>query len=362
LVTFRAKRLTRVLNVEATLLTLSLLLLSSTPYFFVYLAVLLLKPRYRAPRLWPDEARHGDYLRLSVILLALIPLFSLNNYALSPWPSFAGIVIIPLFAITTTYLVLHRTGTPRRFAIGTAVWISVTAMLVVHMLLAEIHPERFSGYVETLVRVILVLTTLGVAVMTVLMLGGWKRSGRVRDALRILQRRYGYATLYRFCGVLLIIIGVVLPVVGFFTISRHVEVELLVKYSQLRAAAGLERRIDHLVTMNALPPDAAEPTKQESYSDIFRNHLTSSSAARGISLRRRKALQDQHRSTSRIRVRMGTMRRTGRFRDGRRDGCHRCTKTPSPSVRFSQERRLTTSGTGAGRIRSETGNRTMNGR
>jgi hypothetical protein len=273
LVTFRAKRLTRVLNVEATLLTLSLLLLSATPYFFVYMAVLLLKPRYRAPRLWPDEARHGDYLRLSVILLALILLFSLNNYALSPWASFRGIIIIPLFAITTTYLVLHRTGTPRRFAIGTAVWISVTAMLVVHMLLAEIHPERFSGYVEALVRVILVLTTLGVAVMTVLMLGGWKRSGRVRDALRRLQRRYGYATLYRFCGVLLIIIGVVLPVVGFFAISRHVEVELLVKYSQLRAAAGLEQRIDHLVTMNALPPDAAEPTKRESYSDVFRNHL-----------------------------------------------------------------------------------------
>jgi hypothetical protein len=157
LVTFRAKRLTRVLNVEATLLTLSLLLLSATPYVIVYLAVLLLRPRYRAPRLWPDQARHGDYLRLSLLLITLLLLFCLNNYALAPWASFAGILIIPLLSIVTTYLVLHRTGTPRRFATGTAVWIVVMAMLLVHMLLAEIHPERFSSDAAGFVRAILIV-------------------------------------------------------------------------------------------------------------------------------------------------------------------------------------------------------------
>jgi len=274
LVTFRAKRLTRVLNVEATLLTLSLLLISAAPYLLVYLAVLLLRPRYRAPRLWPDQARHGDYIRLSFLLLALLLLFCLNNYALAPWASFWGIVIIPLLSIVTTYLVLHRTGTPRRFAIGTAVWIIVTAMLVAHMLLAEIHPERFSALVAAFVRLILILATLSIALLTVVLLGGWKHGGsRVRAALRSLQLRYGYSTLYRFCGVLLIVIGVVLPVSGFFTISRHVEVELMVKYSQLRAAAGLEQRIDHLVTMNALPPDVPPATRAQSYSDVFNNRL-----------------------------------------------------------------------------------------
>jgi len=270
LVTFRAKRLTRVLNVEATLLTLSLLLLSATPYFLVYLAVLLLKPRYRAPRLWPDPTRQGDYLRLCVILAAMVLLFWLNNYALAPWASFSGIVIIPLLAMVTTYLVLHRTGAPRRFAIGTAVWIIVSATLVAHMLAAEVHTERFSAPLAPLVKGILVLATLGVAALTFVLLGGgWERSGRLRHALRRVQRRYGYATLYRLCGVLLIIIGVVIPVVGSFTISRHVEVELLVKYTQLRAAASLEQRIDHLVTMNALPPDVPPATKQQAFSDLF---------------------------------------------------------------------------------------------
>jgi hypothetical protein len=273
LVTFRAKRLTRVLNVEATLLTLSLLLLSSTPYFFVYMAVLLLRPRYRAPRLWPDQTRHGDYLRLSFILLALLLLFCLNNYVFAPWASFAGIVIIPLLSIVTTYLVLHRTGAPRRFAIGAAVWIIVTSMLVVHMLLAEIHPERFSGHAPAIVRTIVLLATLGVALFTYVLIGRWKYGGRVRDAMRSVQARYGYSTLYRACGVLLIIIGVVLPVIGFFTISRHVEEELMVKYTQLRAAASLEQRIDHLVTMCALPPDVPMSTRRQVYSDIFSNRL-----------------------------------------------------------------------------------------
>ena len=273
LVTFRAKRLTRVLNVEATLLTLSLLLLSATPYFLVYMAVLLLRPRYRAPRLWPDQTRHSDYLRLSVMLLALLGLFCLNNYAFAPWASFAGIVIIPLLSLVTTYLVLHRTGAPRRFATGAAVWIIVTSMLVVHMFLAEIHPERFSGHAPAIVRTILLLATLVVALLTYVLLGRWKRGGRVRDALRRVQARYGYSTLYRACGVLLIIIGVVLPVTGFFTISRHVEEELMVKYTQLRAAAGLEERIDHLVTMCALPPDVPLSTRRQVYTDIFTNRL-----------------------------------------------------------------------------------------
>jgi hypothetical protein len=272
LVTFRARRLTRVLNVEATLLTLSLLLLSSAPYLIVYLVVLVLKPRYRAPRLWPDEARHGDYLRLSVILVALLLLFCLNNYALAPWASFGGILIIPLLSIVTTYLVLHRTGAPRRFALGTAVWLIVTAMLVTHMVVSEIHPQRFFTDVAPLAKAVLVLATLLVAVLTLLLIGGFKNSGRVRNALQRLQARYGYATLYRLCGMLLMIVGVVLPVIGFFTISRHVEVELLVKYSQLRAASSLEHRIDHIITLSVLPPDVPRDRKKQVYSDISRSH------------------------------------------------------------------------------------------
>jgi hypothetical protein len=273
LVTFRAKRLTRVLNVEATLLTLVMLLLNATPYFVLYIVVLLLKPGYRAPRLWPDEARHGDYLRLSIILTVLLVLFCLNNYMLAPWSSFYGILIIPLLAIVTTYLVLHRTGALRRYRIATAVWIIVTAMLICHLLLAEIHSELFFSDYAAYAKSFLVAATLSVAVLTFLLIAGWKGAGRVADTLKALRSRFGYSTLYRFCGMLLLAIGVALPVVGFFSISRNVESELMVKFGQLRAAADLERRIDSVVTLNALPVNAPPEITHRVYSDILSNRL-----------------------------------------------------------------------------------------
>jgi hypothetical protein len=273
LVTFRAKRLTRVLNVEATLLTLMMLLFNSAPYLLVYMIVLILKPRYRAPRLWPDETRHGDYLRLVLILIVLMLLSCLNNYALAPWSSFYGIVLIPLLSIVTTYVMLHRTGAPRRLAIGLAAWIIVTVLLIVQMSFAGIHPERAFAAYPGFSRAFLVLATVSVAALTLMLIGGWKHGGRVSHLLRRLQSRYGYSTLYRVCGVLLMLIGAALPVVGFFRISRSVELELMVKYGQLRAAAGLEQRIDQIVTLSALPPLAKPEVTRHLFDDILTNRL-----------------------------------------------------------------------------------------
>jgi len=273
LVTFRAKRLTRVLNVEATLLTLMMLLFNSAPYLLVYIIVLILKPRYRAPRLWPDETRHGDYLRLVLILIALMSLSCLNNYALAPWSSFYGIVLIPLLSIVTTYVMLHRTGAPRRLAIGMAVWIIVTVLLIAQMSFARIHPERAFAAHPVLSRAFLVLATVIVAALTLMLIGGWKHGGRVSNLLRRLQARYGYSMLYRVCGVLLMLIGAALPVVGFFRISRSVELELMVKYGQLRAAAGLEQRIDQIVTLSVLPPHAKPDVTRHLFDDLFTNRL-----------------------------------------------------------------------------------------
>jgi len=273
LVTFRAKRLTRVLNVEATLLTLVMLLFSSAPYVLFYVLVLLLWPAYRAPRLWPDERRHGDYLRLSIILIAIVVLFSLNNYALAPWSAFYGIPLIGLLSIVTVYLVLHRTGAPRRLAIAKAAWIVVTAAVIAHLILAEINTELFFSDYAELVRLLLVVLALAVGMLTFLLVDGWKRGPRTAEALRSLRARFGYTTLYRFCGVLLLIIGVALPVTGFFTISRHVESALMVKYGQLRAAADLEHRIDHLVTLNALPANAPPENTRYVYADILSNRM-----------------------------------------------------------------------------------------
>jgi hypothetical protein len=275
LVTFRAKRLTRVLNVEAALLTLVMLLISSAPYVVVYTLVLLVAPRYRAPRLWPDERRHGDYLRLNIILFGVLGLFCLNNYVLEPWSSFRGILIIPALAYATTYLVLHRTGAPRRFAIGTAFWLVAMSILITNMVLADIHSDHFFSDYAAFAKAFLVIATLAVGALTYVLIWGWKSSLRLGNALRLFGSRYGYSTLYRFCGVLMLTIGVAMPVIGFFNISRHVESELMVKYGQLRLAADLEHRIDHLATLNAMPRSAPPEGWRRFYADILAYSLRS---------------------------------------------------------------------------------------
>jgi hypothetical protein len=253
LVTFRAKRVTRVLNIEGVLLTLMLLLLSGTPYIAGYAAVLIVAPSYRAPRLWPDPGRWDDYLRLCILLVACMALFRLNNYLLSPWSSFYGVLLIPAIAILTTYLALHRTGAARKLAVGRALWVAANAVLIVFFVTGDIE-ERAIG--NALGRSLLVAAAVATAALTVLLLSGWNGGARTAKLVEQLRGRVGYATLYRTCGVLLLIVGVAMVVAGFFRISRHVETELLVKYGQLRAAADLEHRIAHLYAMSGMGDDS----------------------------------------------------------------------------------------------------------
>ncbi|HEX2122747.1 MAG TPA: hypothetical protein VHL59_14010, partial [Thermoanaerobaculia bacterium] len=150
LIVYRAKRLTRVLNVEAALLTLVLLLIGALPYIVLYILVLIIAPEYRAPSVWPDESRRGDYLRLCVIYLALLVLFGLAVYLLKPWSSFYAVVMIPAIAVLSTYLVLHRVARRRSFAVAAALWIVASAVLFCVLLGNDVDSGRFfSAYPMT---------------------------------------------------------------------------------------------------------------------------------------------------------------------------------------------------------------------
>jgi hypothetical protein len=258
LVTFRAKRLTRVLNVEGVLLTLLLLLLGATPYLLVYVAVLALAPRYRAPRLWPDSSRWGDYLRLCIILLALASFFYLNNWALQPWSAFYGALLLPIIGIVDVYLVLHRRNAPKRFAVAGAVWTATFALLIDFLLIGKTEQRFCDG--KPIGNVLLVVAALALAAMTWFLLV-WQGNAqnptaldRLRDRISLkLRPLVRYSTFYRLIGVLLLATGVAQPTVAFFRISRHVERELLIKYAQLRAVTELENRIDHLARTSIAP-------------------------------------------------------------------------------------------------------------
>ena len=256
LITFRAKRLTRVLNVEAALLTIVLLLLGSAPYLLLYILTLVIAPRYRAPSVWPDESRRGDYVRLCIIFLALLLLFGLTTYLLTPWSSFYAVMLIPAVAVLSTYLVLHRVGTPRRFATAAALWIVANAVLFAVLLLYDVAPRPyFSGH-PAAAKALLFAVAAAVATLTAFVISG--SSGR-RLARTILARMpIRYTTLYRLCGILLLVLCAALPVAAFFNISRHVQSELMIKHGQLRTAADLEHRIDRIEKLSVLPDNTPE--------------------------------------------------------------------------------------------------------
>ncbi len=268
LVTFRAKRLTRVLNVEGVLLTLMLLLLGATPYLLLYILVLALAPHYRAPKLWPVPERWGDYLRLCVILVTLALFFYLNNYALQPWSAFYGALILPIIGIVESYLVVHRRHMKtRRFAIAAALWITAFAVLICFLIIGSTERRFFGG--RPIGNAVLVAAALALAAITwfLLVWNARKRpekktpnaADRLRDAVALyLRPRVRYTTFYRLVGVLLLATGVAQPTIAFFRISRHVEAELLIKYAQLRAVASLEQRIHHLAKTSISERPTAE--------------------------------------------------------------------------------------------------------
>jgi hypothetical protein len=270
LIAFRPKRLTRVLNVEGALLALVLLLFNSAPYLLICVVVMLVAPSYRAPNLWPDATRFDDYLRLCLILPGILLLFALNNYTMAPWSLFWGVVIIPALSIVTTYLVLHRSGSERKFRIALAVWIAVNGLLIAHF----VPPTAFdseAGLNGEPARIASIVVALVVMAMTVILLTRSDFGPQAAAFAARIRARFGYAGLYRICGVLLLIIGVVMPVVGFFGISRFVETQLLVKYAQLRAAADLEHRIDHLETLSSIIQ--TEANKGDVQRDVLTNKL-----------------------------------------------------------------------------------------
>jgi hypothetical protein len=292
LVTFRAKRLTRVLNVEGVLLTLLMLLMIASPFLFLYLGVLAVAPRYRAPSLWPDSDRRADYLSLAKVLAALLGLFALHIELLTPWSAFFTVLVLPPLSIAATDLMLHRRSHPRRLELDLVLCLAGLGLLAIFDLgVGEIDSGHLFSPFPLLAKIALLLAVLLAGAILLLCLGEalpWaplaSRIERIRTATaprlawigtRMTGRvEVGYGVLYRLCGVLLLIIGAAMPVIGLFTISSRVQTELLVKYGQLRAAADLEHRIDHLRSLSILSqPSRAvyDDMLQYVLGDVFRS-------------------------------------------------------------------------------------------
>jgi hypothetical protein len=166
------------------------------------------------------------------------------------------VMMIPAVAVLSTYLVLHRVGTPRRFAVAAALWIVANAVLFSVLLLYDVAPRPYFFAHPAAAKGLLFVVAIAVAALTAIVIA--TRSGRRLSRAFLARVPIRYSTLYRLCGVLILLLCAALPVAAFFNISRHVQSELMIKYGQLRTAADLEHRIDRIETLNVLPENTPQ--------------------------------------------------------------------------------------------------------
>ena len=251
LVVFRPKKLVRVLNEEAVLLTLLPLLLGSLPYLLIYGVILVAAPLYRAPALWPDPERRGDYVRLARLYLILGAAFGAAIYLFDPTSLPPIVFLFPAQAIVSTYILLHRDDRRPRVGFALAGWILLTLRLGWTICGAKpdarVYTAELFGKAAWTSHIIALALLATAALASLSFFMPASEGGAAQSAFRM-----SYSTAYRVCGALLLVLAAALPVVGYFKIATHISLELYTKYAQLRMATKLESRLNELATMNAL--------------------------------------------------------------------------------------------------------------
>jgi hypothetical protein len=141
LVAFRGKRLVRAINIEALLLTLLALMANALPYVLIAVLLMVIWPWYRAPYLWPDTTRIAEYGRLTAVMGLAAITFSLSTYAITPADLFPIILVLPLQAVLSGYVLLHGRDMRRMSLVALLAWIVLTRLLVWSIAMAHIDSD-----------------------------------------------------------------------------------------------------------------------------------------------------------------------------------------------------------------------------
>jgi hypothetical protein len=129
LLTLRSHRLLQAANAEAVLLTVLCLLLNSSPYLMVLLALVLLAPAYRAPWLWPNRGYETQYLHLAEVFVATIATTLCCTRFLEPPLLLYVIFAAPLKGIVSAYLVMAKRRTTTWWVLFGTWWAAVASIV-----------------------------------------------------------------------------------------------------------------------------------------------------------------------------------------------------------------------------------------
>lgn len=242
MVILRHKQLLRTMNAETiviTMMCLAFLVAGSVVLTFV---IVLLRPRYRAPWLWPDYKRGKDYGRLC---LALTFLVFAGLVTLMFYEAVALIIasfILPLVALVTTFGALHRRG-GWIFAATVTFWLALAGVWVYVLTLkgqttpTPIHSDDREVWL------------VGAAVVgALLLMSGFLALRRWSGGTSAAARRAHMGM-----AALLLVTMAIIPTLGFYKAAYRLEIQNLIKYSQLTFADRLQQRTETVVEAGYRP-------------------------------------------------------------------------------------------------------------
>ncbi|HYR27534.1 MAG TPA: hypothetical protein VEU30_03665, partial [Thermoanaerobaculia bacterium] len=282
-VAMRDESVLRAVNNEIIATTTLLLALLALLYAFGFVLLAVLKPKYRAPWLWPHEDLHRDYLAAIVALLMEVAAFMVCILVLAPDALLFIGFVAPVRGIVTAYLMMNtvngrprsliRDGHGRYWLIGVVVAIVLSVIWLFAIAFGSVEPAFIRWWMPpwlyklqliAYVAATLVLTTRQFHALAdggaLLESAGSAIVARIRGLARSIIDPGDCRTIprsklpplmpYALTGFLMLIVAAALPALGFLKVASRLGVEARVKWSQLELAAMLERRLNLLERKN----------------------------------------------------------------------------------------------------------------
>ncbi|MGE5815932.1 MAG: cache domain-containing protein [Acidobacteriota bacterium] len=230
LITLYDKDLERAVHVEWLVLVMVFVLTYAAVYAGACIGVLVIRPRYRAPWLWPDPAGSRKYLDLLPALLLLLTAFLVAIATLPLVGLLVAASLLPFLAWVISYLVLRSrlTSRGRWQALGWPLLLALCLLAPLLYLATEAEHAMSSA--------VLVFLLAGAILQAVVAVQRRERSGR-SALVPPPNLSYGLA------ATALLVVIAVLPIVAFFKVAYDMQMETLVKHGQLQLSQDRRQRV-----------------------------------------------------------------------------------------------------------------------
>jgi hypothetical protein len=236
LLTFRDKRVLRTMNLDTLMMTIILFLFYLGAIVLIVVAVLLLRPSYHMPWVWPIERRLPHWSRVRLLYIVSGIAFVIAVFALAPGSRLAVACLVPFYGFLGTYLVLHEGPKRIAYALTVVTWTALNMIFAWGCVKAPVAWEVVGPVAEEVSLRALMLLCLLVAFLCVVV--------RAKELDRVRWREFSRT--YIACGVLFIILVAVLPMIACFQAALTIESEALVKSGQRRMVDLFLQRIETL--------------------------------------------------------------------------------------------------------------------